>query len=141
MSFSLIRKTSLYLSEQIWLSYYRWRHWIKVVFNGKIGILKKVINQYNGDPPLLLHHVHFVIKLSIQLKKWWVLGKNFTNFVSNAVTFFFFLRVGLIHKFLSLASCNALLNSANLNEHEKKIYCVSCYRRQFGPRAGTNLFI
>lgn len=35
---------------------------------------------------------------------------------------------------LKCVSCNALLNSGNLNEHEKKVYCTSCYRRQFGPR-------
>ena len=27
-----------------------------------------------------------------------------------------------------------MLNSGNLNEHDKKIYCVPCHRRQFGPR-------
>jgi len=35
---------------------------------------------------------------------------------------------------LKCISCNTLLNSGNLNEHDKKIYCVACYRRQFGPR-------
>ncbi|CAF1001413.1 unnamed protein product [Rotaria magnacalcarata] len=35
---------------------------------------------------------------------------------------------------LKCISCNALLNSGNINEHDKKIYCVGCYRRQFGPR-------
>ncbi|CAF1060445.1 unnamed protein product [Adineta steineri] len=35
---------------------------------------------------------------------------------------------------LKCTSCNTLLNSGNLNEHETKIYCVPCYRRQFGPR-------
>jgi len=35
---------------------------------------------------------------------------------------------------LKCISCNTLLNSGNLNEHEKKIYCVPCHRRQFGPR-------
>jgi len=34
---------------------------------------------------------------------------------------------------LKCISCNTLLNSGNLNEHNKKIYCVPCYRRQFGP--------
>ncbi|CAF4530112.1 unnamed protein product [Rotaria socialis] len=34
---------------------------------------------------------------------------------------------------LKCISCNALLNSGNINEHDKKIYCVGCYRRQFGP--------
>lgn len=36
-----------------------------------------------------------------------------------------------------LATCNTLLNITNLNEHERKIYCASCYRRQFGPQANT----
>ena len=40
-----------------------------------------------------------------------------------------------------LASCNTLLNSGNLNEHEKKIYCVACYRRQFGPQGGEYCLI
>jgi hypothetical protein len=35
-----------------------------------------------------------------------------------------------------LVSCNNLLNSGNVNEHEKKIYCIGCYRRQFGPHGG-----
>ncbi|UJR09197.1 hypothetical protein I4U23_013445 [Adineta vaga] len=35
---------------------------------------------------------------------------------------------------LKCTSCNTLLNTGNLNEREKKIYCVPCYRRQFGPR-------
>jgi len=35
---------------------------------------------------------------------------------------------------LKCTTCNTLLNSGNLNEHEKKIYCVPCYRRQFGPQ-------
>jgi predicted nucleic-acid-binding Zn-ribbon protein len=47
-----------------------------------------------------------------------------------------FLRFIIIWFTFSLASCNTLLNLSNLNEHEKKIYCVSCYRRQFGPRSG-----
>jgi cysteine/glycine-rich protein len=34
---------------------------------------------------------------------------------------------------LKCISCNNLLNSGNVNEHEKKIYCIGCYRRQFGP--------
>ncbi|CAF3229910.1 unnamed protein product [Rotaria socialis] len=39
------------------------------------------------------------------------------------------------HRFcLKCIACNTLLNSGNINSHEKKIYCVSCYRRQFGPR-------
>ncbi|CAF2486445.1 unnamed protein product [Rotaria sp. Silwood2] len=39
------------------------------------------------------------------------------------------------HKFcLKCISCNTLLNSGNVNEHDKKIYCIGCYRRQFGPR-------
>ncbi|CAF0769767.1 unnamed protein product [Rotaria sp. Silwood1] len=38
------------------------------------------------------------------------------------------------HKFcLKCISCNTLLNSGNVNEHDKKIYCIGCYRRQFGP--------
>lgn len=37
-----------------------------------------------------------------------------------------------------VVSCNTLLNTSNLNEHEKKIYCISCYRRQFGPRGSRN---
>jgi hypothetical protein len=61
---------------------------IKVVFNGKIGILKPAINQYNGDQQFQHQHVHFVIKLSSQLKKSSVLGKSFINFVLNAVSFF-----------------------------------------------------
>ena len=40
-----------------------------------------------------------------------------------------------------LAACNTLLNSGNLNEHEKRIYCVPCHRRQFGPHGGRNSFI
>ncbi|CAF2647931.1 unnamed protein product [Rotaria sp. Silwood2] len=36
---------------------------------------------------------------------------------------------------LKCTLCNTLLNSSNLNGHDKKIYCISCYRRQFGPRA------
>jgi cysteine/glycine-rich protein len=36
----------------------------------------------------------------------------------------------------SLVSCSTLLNSGNVNEHDKKIYCVGCYRRQFGPHGG-----
>ncbi len=42
----------------------------------------------------------------------------------------------LSHYYYSIVSCNTLLNSGNLNEHEKKIYCIACYRRQFGPRGG-----
>jgi len=42
--------------------------------------------------------------------------------------------------FLSLASCNTLLNTGSINERDKKIYCVTCYSRQFGPRGGKNLF-
>ncbi|UJR36992.1 hypothetical protein I4U23_029700 [Adineta vaga] len=34
---------------------------------------------------------------------------------------------------LKCSSCNTLLNSGNVNEHDKKIYCTGCYRRQFGP--------
>lgn len=34
---------------------------------------------------------------------------------------------------LKCLTCNTLLNTGNVNEHEKKIYCVGCYRRQFGP--------
>ncbi|CAF4018546.1 unnamed protein product [Adineta steineri] len=34
---------------------------------------------------------------------------------------------------LKCSSCNTLLNSGNVNEHDKKIYCMGCYRRQFGP--------
>ncbi|CAF1407323.1 unnamed protein product [Adineta steineri] len=34
---------------------------------------------------------------------------------------------------LKCFSCNTLLNSGNVNEHDKKIYCIACYRRQFGP--------
>ena len=46
-----------------------------------------------------------------------------------------------LHISLSLvAACSTLLNSGNLNEHEKKIYCVPCYRRQFGPRGGEDLY-
>ncbi|UJR09195.1 hypothetical protein I4U23_013443 [Adineta vaga] len=35
---------------------------------------------------------------------------------------------------LKCTTCNTLLNSGNLNEHEKKTYCVPCHRRQFGPQ-------
>ncbi|CAF3571257.1 unnamed protein product [Adineta steineri] len=35
---------------------------------------------------------------------------------------------------LKCTSCNTLLTSGSLNERDKKIYCVGCYRRQFGPR-------
>ncbi|CAF0921440.1 unnamed protein product [Adineta ricciae] len=35
---------------------------------------------------------------------------------------------------LKCTACSTLLNPGNLNEHEKKIYCVPCHRRQFGPR-------
>lgn len=38
---------------------------------------------------------------------------------------------------LVLDTCSTLLNTGNVNEHEKKIYCVGCYRRQFGPRGGS----
>ena len=41
--------------------------------------------------------------------------------------------------YVFLATCSTLLNPGNLNEHEKKIYCVPCHRRQFGPRGGKNL--
>ena len=36
-----------------------------------------------------------------------------------------------------LGTCSTLLNTGNVNEHEKKIYCVGCYRRQFGPHGGS----
>ncbi|CAF3534903.1 unnamed protein product [Rotaria sp. Silwood1] len=51
------------------------------------------------------------------------------------------------HKFcLKCTSCNTLLNSSNLNGHDKKIYCITCYRRQFGSRTishdlGTTLSV
>ncbi|CAF0949342.1 unnamed protein product [Adineta ricciae] len=34
---------------------------------------------------------------------------------------------------LKCSSCSTLLNSGNVSEHDKKIYCGGCYRRQFGP--------
>ncbi len=49
----------------------------------------------------------------------------------------FFLSLFL---FYCIVSCNTLLNSGNLNEHDKKIYCVACYRRQFGPH-GSKSFL
>ncbi|CAF2647905.1 unnamed protein product [Rotaria sp. Silwood2] len=35
---------------------------------------------------------------------------------------------------LKCTTCHILLNSRSLNERNKKLYCVGCYSRQFGPR-------
>ncbi|CAF1057282.1 unnamed protein product [Rotaria sp. Silwood1] len=35
---------------------------------------------------------------------------------------------------LKCTSCHILLNSRSLNERDKKLYCVGCYSRLFGPR-------
>lgn len=120
-----------------WQNSLGWELQRKVVFTGKIGISKVATNQFNGDPLWQHHYVHIVIKLSIQRKRWLVLDKNSTNFVWNAVIHFLFFFLEHNRYLISLASCNALLNITNLNEHEKKIYCTSCYRRQFGPQANT----
>ena len=68
-------------------------------------------------------------------KKSTPLDRSFTSSVSNAVsrTPVHFACSFTVHGFVS-AACNNLLNSGNLNEHDKKIYCVPCHRRQFGPR-------
>ena len=43
--------------------------------------------------------------------------------------------------FFRLDLCYTLLNSGNLNEHEKKIYCATCYRRQFGPQGRKSFLL
>jgi hypothetical protein len=97
-------------------------------------------NLDNGEQLFHLHYVHFVIKMCIQLKKLLQLDKNSTNFVLNAVRFVFLSHYSNFIFCSSLAACSTLLNTGNLNEREKKIYCVPCYRRQFGPRGGEDLF-
>lgn len=47
----------------------------------------------------------------------------------------------LNRSFLFLASCKTILNPGSLNERDKKIYCVPCYRRYFAPRAGLFVFL
>ena len=112
-------------------------HPTEQVINLPAGMSRVLINQHNGDRLFQHHHVHFVIKLCFQRKKSLELGKNTINYVSNAVSLSSLIVLFL---FLSsiLATCSTLLNSGNLNEHDKKIYCVGCYRRQFGPHGGKH---
>lgn len=36
--------------------------------------------------------------------------------------------------FYSIASCRTALTLGSINDREGKIYCPTCYSRQFGPR-------
>jgi len=120
---------------QIWFVNRLW-HRTEQVINHH-GMNRVHINHHNGNQQFQHRHVHFVKRQFFQLKKLRVLDKNFINFVSNVVKFFSvqtrFSFSMMKHFWLILVSCNTLLNSGNLNEHDKKIYCTACYRRQFGP--------
>jgi hypothetical protein len=66
-------------------------------------------------------------------------GQKFHKLCLKCGNIFFFI-IQILSHFPSLASCNTLLNSGNLNERDKSIYCVTCYRREFGPRGRMDLF-
>ncbi len=68
-------------------------------------------------------------------------GQKFHKFCLKCSNNFFLFLFQISSDFLSLASCNTLLNTGNLNTHDKKIYCISCYRRQFGSMDLFNLKI
>lgn len=40
----------------------------------------------------------------------------------------------LLSSILANESCNRRLDSSNLTEHDDKIYCKSCYGKNFGPK-------
>ena len=97
-------------------------------------------NRHRGDRPSRLPPARCARSPSFPPKKSSVLDRNITSSVSNAVSHLTqLLLAAIITSWLFSASCNTLLNSGNVNEHEKKIYCVGCYRRQFGPQGGECL--
>jgi hypothetical protein len=66
-------------------------------------------------------------------------GQKFHKFCLKCRTIFPSVTI-LFASAVLLDTCSTLLNTSNLNEHDKKVYCVSCHRYQFGPRRGENLF-
>ena len=74
-------------------------------------------------------------KLFLQQKKKWLEVINGTKYVSNAVSRIF---LGLFWDFLEffgiLAMCNKRLDSTTCAEHERTLYCKTCYGRNYGPK-------
>ena len=109
---------------------------IKDASTPSIGMYPQVTSPRHGDrlfrrPPALS-----APSPSFPPRKSSVLDKSTTSSVSNAVSQPPTHPLSHLPMRLFSVSCNTLLNSGNINEHEKKIYCVGCYRRQFGPQGG-----
>lgn len=102
-----------------------------------VGIQNVRISRQHGNQQSRRLPAHIVRNLFFQLKKWLQVVKNIINCVLNAVCSTMILFDNLRQNMLFiLASCNTLLNPGKINEHEKKIFCMTCYRRQFGPQGG-----
>ena len=112
---------------------------VTVVINLPNGMNNVHTSLHHGDRPSRHPPARCARSLSFPPKKSPVLDRNITSSVSNAVSHLTLLLAAIIISWLFSASCNTLLNSGNVNEHEKKIYCVGCYRRQFGPQGGECL--
>lgn len=65
-------------------------------------------------------------------------GQKFHKLCLKCGRIFFSTVLLFIPFFGFVASCKTLLNTGNLNERDKKIYCLACYGRQFGPRGRKN---